>query len=219
MLPSALWLLCVAAVGATAQDDSSTGSGSRTSSSSSSTTSYEPGDGQTSLSFTNSFSTITGDIPTSAFTGSEYTYLSPNGQSTVQTLTTTRTANGTVETLTSTSTSTQYSQITRTTKSVSLTVIGGDASNSTASSTRNQTASSTSSSARPTNTVPCNGFPEFCNRKYSNITQVVAHNSAFVVKNNAASNQWYPIRDQLNDGVRMRTWKSIKRLRYIANMY
>ncbi|KAF2210449.1 hypothetical protein CERZMDRAFT_6251, partial [Cercospora zeae-maydis SCOH1-5] len=69
--------------------------------------------------------------------------------------------------------------------------------------TSNSTASSTSSAARPTNTVPCNGWPEFCTRKYSNISMITSHNSAFVVPNNAASNQELPILTQLNDGVRM----------------
>lgn len=41
----------------------------------------------------------------------------------------------------------------------------------------NYTASSTSSSAQPTNTTPCNNYPEFCSRQYSNITEVSAHNS------------------------------------------
>lgn len=51
--------------------------------------------------------------------------------------------------------------------------------------------------------MPCNNYAEFCTRKYSNITEVCAHNSAFVVKDNAASNQVLPITDQLNDGIRM----------------
>ncbi|KAL8874177.1 MAG: hypothetical protein Q9174_000443 [Haloplaca sp. 1 TL-2023] len=66
-------------------------------------------------------------------------------------------------------------------------------------------ASQTSSSAQPTNTQPCNNYPEFCGRKYSNITQVAAHNSPFVVPNNAAANQALNVFDQLNDGVRMLT--------------
>lgn len=49
-----------------------------------------------------------------------------------------------------------------------------------------------------------NGYPEFCNRQYGNITEVCAHNSAFAIPNNAASNQALGIIDQLNDGVRMR---------------
>lgn len=65
------------------------------------------------------------------------------------------------------------------------------------------TASSTSSSATPTNTQPCNNYPEFCSRRYSNITEVCAHNSPFVRKNNVASNQVLGVTQQLNDGIRM----------------
>lgn len=54
-----------------------------------------------------------------------------------------------------------------------------------------------------TNTVPCNGYAEFCARNYSNITYIGAHNSPFAVPNNAASNQEYNVFAQLNDGVRM----------------
>lgn len=53
------------------------------------------------------------------------------------------------------------------------------------------------------NTAACNNYPEFCNRKYSNITEVCAHNAAFAVPRNAGSNQELGIIDQLNDGVRM----------------
>ncbi|KAF2809636.1 PLC-like phosphodiesterase [Mytilinidion resinicola] len=67
----------------------------------------------------------------------------------------------------------------------------------------NSTATSTTSSVLPTNTQPCNGYPEFCTRKYSNITEVTAHNSPFDVKNNAASNQALGVTTQLNDGIRM----------------
>lgn len=41
----------------------------------------------------------------------------------------------------------------------------------------NATATSTSTSAQPTNTTPCNNYPEFCSRQYSNVTEVSAHNS------------------------------------------
>ncbi|EEQ88075.1 uncharacterized protein BDCG_03195 [Blastomyces dermatitidis ER-3] len=54
----------------------------------------------------------------------------------------------------------------------------------------------------PTNTRPCNGYSEFCERKYSNITNVAAHNSPFVRQGNIASNQNLPVTIQLNDGVR-----------------
>lgn len=53
------------------------------------------------------------------------------------------------------------------------------------------------------NSRPCNGYPEFCARKYSNITMVAAHNSPFTKANNIASNQVLPVESQLNDGIRM----------------
>jgi hypothetical protein len=68
--------------------------------------------------------------------------------------------------------------------------------------TTNATAS-TSSAPRPSNTQACNGYPEFCYRKYSNITEVCAHNSPFVRKNNIGSNQALDVKQQLNDGIRM----------------
>ncbi|KAL8731290.1 MAG: hypothetical protein Q9166_003514 [cf. Caloplaca sp. 2 TL-2023] len=67
----------------------------------------------------------------------------------------------------------------------------------------NTTSTRTSSSEQPTNTQPCNNYPEFCSRKYSNITEVAAHNSPFVAPNNAAANQALGVTDQLNDGIRM----------------
>ncbi|KAI0164287.1 PLC-like phosphodiesterase [Hypoxylon sp. FL1284] len=63
---------------------------------------------------------------------------------------------------------------------------------------------STTTSPTPafTNTQPCNNYPEFCSRKYSNITYVACHNSPFITPNNLAANQLYDVTDQLNDGVR-----------------
>ncbi|KAI1850669.1 hypothetical protein JX265_004380 [Neoarthrinium moseri] len=63
---------------------------------------------------------------------------------------------------------------------------------------------STTTMATPTvtNTRPCNNYPEFCNRKYSNITEVACHNSPFITPNNLAANQQYDVTYQLNDGVR-----------------
>jgi hypothetical protein len=74
--------------------------------------------------------------------------------------------------------------------------------NGTISRNATASASSTSSSAQPTNTTPCNNYAEFCNRKYSNITMVSAHNSPFYVPGNVASNQDLPVTTQLNDGIR-----------------
>lgn len=187
MIPTALWLLCLAAVGVNTQDSDS----SSTATEEESTVTYS------SLSFTNSYRIITGsDIPTSSITGS---YVQVTGQRTVD-QSSSATATGTSNS-TESSTSSD-SQITVSSHSVSLTVIGGITTTANATTT-NATASSTTTSAQPTNTVPCNGFPEFCQRKYSNITQVTAHNAAFSVKNNAASNQELSITDQLNDGIRM----------------
>lgn len=70
-------------------------------------------------------------------------------------------------------------------------------------------ASATSSAPTTENTIPCNGHPQFCSRRYSNITQITSHNSAFAVENNAASNQEYPIEVQLNDGIRSRKWSVV----------
>ncbi|KAH9876308.1 hypothetical protein J1614_004187 [Plenodomus biglobosus] len=79
-----------------------------------------------------------------------------------------------------------------------LTNIGGG--NGTRSAT--PTASGTSP-AKPSNTQSCNNYPEFCNRKYSNITEVCAHNSPYTRANNIARNQEYGVTQQLNDGIRM----------------
>ena len=69
---------------------------------------------------------------------------------------------------------------------------------------RNGTVSNTTStSATPVNTRPCNNYPQLCDRKYSNITYVAAHNSPFKNSNNAAANQLLTVTDQLNDGIRM----------------
>ena len=67
----------------------------------------------------------------------------------------------------------------------------------------NFTSSSTSiETPTVTNTQPCNNYPEFCMRKYSNITEIGCHNSPFITPNNLAANQQYDVTAQLNDGVR-----------------
>jgi hypothetical protein len=67
----------------------------------------------------------------------------------------------------------------------------------------NGTSTTAANPARPSvNTTPCNGYPEFCNRKFSNVSMVVAHNSPFVKPHNAASNQDLPVLTQLQDGIR-----------------
>lgn len=72
--------------------------------------------------------------------------------------------------------------------------------------TTTRTSDTTSATATPTNTQPCNGWPEFCERKYGNVTEVAAHNAAFSISGNAASNQRYSITVQLDNGVRMRKY-------------
>lgn len=86
----------------------------------------------------------------------------------------------------------------------SLMLIGGKA-----TATRSSNTTATTSTSTPiVNTRPCNGHPEFCARKYSNITMVAAHNSPFNRPGNAASNQALGVTSQLNDGIRMRTYFS-----------
>lgn len=71
----------------------------------------------------------------------------------------------------------------------------------TTSTNKNSTTSATPS-PKSVNTRPCNGYPEFCDRKYSNITVVGAHNSPFVRPGSAAANQQLDVTTQLNDGIR-----------------
>ncbi|KAK4551970.1 hypothetical protein LTR86_010762 [Recurvomyces mirabilis] len=177
MLPSSLWLLCLAAIRVRSQTTNQ------------------------AISFTNTFSTLS-SIPTSDFTGSQFTYISPTGQSTLSSSSTSISSYGEASNSTATSnataTSSSNSQAMTSSSSQSLFAIGG-----TVSATGTATGSRTSTATLPSNTLPCNNYPEFCNRKYSNITEVCAHNSAFSIKNNAASNQALSITDQLNDGIRM----------------
>lgn len=136
--------------------------------------------------YSSSFSTFKTDLGPS-FTGTRYTYQTSNGQVTLES---------------SSSSSPAETQSTRSTTTRSLTTLGGGS--------KNGTATSTTSSAGPKNTVPCNGYPEFCNRQYSNITHVCAHNSAFSIPNNAGSNQQLSIWYQLNDGIRMRKFERVR---------
>ncbi|KAI6248031.1 hypothetical protein HI914_03623 [Erysiphe necator] len=73
------------------------------------------------------------------------------------------------------------------------------------STTSNGTTNSTSSSPTPTptNDTPCNNYPEFCSRKFGNITEVSAHNSPFIRAGNAGANQALSVTAQLNDGIRL----------------
>jgi hypothetical protein len=149
-----------------------------------STTSTANSESTTSLTSSLSLSTslaVTsgGDVPI----GSLATYLSPT--STIL--------------FTSNATSTRASGSSNgTTSSTSLSSIGG-------TRTSNVTATSTYTSAGPVNTQPCNGYPEFCTRSYSNITMVTSHNFPFTGQSFAA-NQQYDVTTQLNDGIRMCRW-------------
>lgn len=174
-----LWLQCFIALVTRAQQ--STDSSSSTRSTSSSTSNTQSSSEATSFAFTNSFSVIGSTVAVTDFTDSRYTYATDTRQ-----ITATSSPNS------SNATSASVTQLVHTTQQSNAT----DASSS-------QTASTTSSAPVASNTVPCNNYPEFCNRKYSNITEVCAHNSAFSIKGNAASNQVLSILDQLNDGVRM----------------
>ena len=145
-----------------------------------------------------SISNLGGDILP---TGSGVSYLS---------YTTTSTRNGTIAIFQTTMAAANASSSSSTSthaSSTSLTLLQGSMRSSPTASngtiTGNSTASRTSSSALPTNTQACNNYPEFCSRKYSNITYIGAHNSPFAVPNNAASNQQLGVIDQLNDGIRM----------------
>ncbi|KAJ9660272.1 hypothetical protein H2201_007018 [Coniosporium apollinis] len=91
----------------------------------------------------------------------------------------------------------------QTTEEVTLLVGGQTTLSSNGTMTSSGATSRTSTSPAPVNTQPCNGHVEFCERKYSNITYVAAHNSPFVRPGSAASNQALPVTSQLNDGIRM----------------
>ncbi|KAK1836258.1 PI-PLC X domain-containing protein 1 [Podospora conica] len=114
------------------------------------------------------------------------------------------TATGTYQTPTTTRTlattdaalSSGLSSIAANTTSGSVVILTGTTSAS------KSTTKATPGEPAPTNTRPCNGYPEFCNRKYSNITVVGAHNSPFVRAGSAAANQQLDVIHQLNDGVR-----------------
>ncbi|GAA5866495.1 hypothetical protein JCM3774_004702 [Rhodotorula dairenensis] len=49
----------------------------------------------------------------------------------------------------------------------------------------------------------CNGHAEFCDRQYSNVSVIGAHNSYGVSKGNLAANQNYTVATQLDNGIRM----------------
>ena len=85
-------------------------------------------------------------------------------------------------------------------------LVGGGGTTTIGNSSMNATAtvSATHSPTAVINTRPCNNYVEFCQRSYSNITEVGAHNSPFVQKRNAAANQDFTVTYQLDDGIRLR---------------
>ena len=105
---------------------------------------------------------------------------------------------------------------TTTSTSNSVTVLGGTQTlNGTANAT--MTASASASESPVVNTQPCNGYPEFCARNYSNITVVAAHNSPFVQPGSVAANQALDVEAQLDDGIRMCKWTVRKRSGDVAD--
>ena len=130
----------------------------------------------------------------------------PTDESYYQTPETTITVNTTDEDVTATETITGTESLYTTTSDDVVLIIGSEKTSALAENatiTGNATRT-TDSTPLPTNTRPCNGYPEFCERKYSNITEVGAHNSPFVRQGNMASNQELDVVSQLNDGIRMR---------------
>ncbi|KAL4914249.1 PLC-like phosphodiesterase, partial [Aspergillus aurantiobrunneus] len=103
------------------------------------------------------------------------------------------------------SNSTTAANATVTSTSDSVTVLMGGQTTITGNGTANSTHSATPSPSQTpvVNTQPCNGYPEFCDRKYSNISMIAAHNSPFAVQGNVAANQALGVEYQLDDGVRM----------------
>lgn len=191
----ALALLAVAR-SANAQSSSSTAASSQQSpSSSASTGSASP-----------SIETITTSI--AAPTGNYITYtnqitVSTNGiDTTYATVTSSLSGSGSGSVSVS-ATATSNGTVVRTTAASPLILTGSFRTMTASNGTSNSTASRTSTSAAPTNTQACNNYVEFCNRRYMNVTEVCAHNSAFTTPNNAARNQDIVILGQLNDGVRM----------------
>lgn len=141
-------------------------------------------------------------------TGSEVTYVNYGSTITVPSTTWSSddtssfgTMTGTFSTMAAANSTT--STRTRSSSSTSKTLLVGGQGTSGNSTGRHHNATSTSTSAQPTNTQPCNGYPEFCTRSFSNITYVAAHNSPFVRPGNAASNQQLDVTTQLEDGIRM----------------
>jgi hypothetical protein len=93
--------------------------------------------------------------------------------------------------------------ITESTSTHSQILLSGSGRSTPSAGNGTSNATSTSAPAQATNVQPCNNYPEFCERKYGNITEVSAHNSPFVNAGSAAANQALSVTTQLNDGIRM----------------
>ena len=145
-----------------------------------------------------SFSDFDGDLLP---TGSDASYISYTGTSTLNT--STITSDGPYNTSSSSPTSSRSSPSSATVTLLQGSLSTGTSSRIPANSTNSTSSSTTTTSAPPRNTRACNHHPEFCTRRYSNITYVAAHNSPFVNANNAAANQLLPVSNQLDDGIRM----------------
>ena len=131
-------------------------------------------------------------------TGSQVSYLSYSTTVTLSSTTyTIGASNSSTTSLSNANTNTSITSFSSVTTSQTATLLVGTNGASSSNGT------STSTAPEATNTQPCNNYPEFCYRSYSNITYVAAHNSPFVNANNAAANQDFGVLDQLNDGIRM----------------
>ncbi|KAI0134543.1 tat pathway signal sequence [Xylariales sp. AK1849] len=111
---------------------------------------------------------------------------------------------GSISSVNSSTSSGNFSQSTVSTTSDTRTYLTGTALSTTTTFAGNfsSTSSTIAATTSVTNTRPCNNYPEFCTRKYSNITEIACHNSPFITANNIAANQQYDVTYQLNDGVR-----------------
>ncbi|KAJ5946667.1 hypothetical protein N7454_003506 [Penicillium verhagenii] len=190
------WSLALALLAGVAWAEDTTSTTSSTSSSSSSSSSSSDStstDTSIALSGATTVTDATAAVPTGSYEVYGTTITLADGDHLTSTITqnssATTSGNGTV--------------VTTTSNSVTL-LVGGAGTTTLGNSSMNATATTSSTStAVATNTRPCNSYTEYCERKYSNITMVAAHNSPFVRKGNAAANQDYTVKYQLDDGVRM----------------
>lgn len=207
MLIVSLWLVSLLALSVSAQSDSAE-SGAATSGSDTGSATIGSAISATGSSI-GALRTLTGDEldRLTRVTGDGISYPSFTSQITVDPSTSADSSNSskTTSAFSAESSGSDFSatQVTRSSRSRSLTIIGADPTSTSGIDSASVSASATSSAVLPENTLPCNGYPEFCNRQYSNITEVCAHNSAFSVPNNLASNQELDIVQQLDDGIRM----------------